>query len=132
MKWNQGCFDAAFFKDEVLLTLQFTVAGDHSLKVQYISDLKNAIEKSLDQEIKAFHHVAVVGGNASAFDNFRFKDPEGVGRPGAAWNLDFTVKTHKASPLVPKDAGELDRDQFEAAHLCDTNVYTRKRAHSDV
>ncbi|CAB9513157.1 hypothetical protein SEMRO_575_G169280.1 [Seminavis robusta] len=50
MKWNQGCFDAAFFKDEVLLTLQFTVAGDHSLKVQYISDLKNAIENSLDQE----------------------------------------------------------------------------------
>ncbi|KAG7358001.1 hypothetical protein IV203_014588 [Nitzschia inconspicua] len=130
MKWNQGCFDAAFFKDEVLLTLQFTVGGDHSLKVQYISDLKNAIENSLEKEIKAFHHVAVVGGNASAFDNFRFKDPEGVGRNGAGWNLDFTVKTHKASPLVPKDIMEPGRDQFEAAHLCDTNVYTRKRAHS--
>ncbi|KAG7341141.1 hypothetical protein IV203_023092 [Nitzschia inconspicua] len=132
MKWNQGCFDAAFFKDEVLLTLQFTVGSDHSLKVQYISDLKNAIENRLEKDIKAFHHVAVVGGNASAFDNFCFKDPEGAGRNGAGWNLDFTVKTHKASPLVPKDVMEPGRDQFEAAHLCDTNVYTRKRAHSDI
>ena len=132
MKWNQGCFDAAFFKDEVLLTLQFTVAGDHSLKVQYIRDLKNVIESSLGKEIKAFHHVAVVGGNASAFDNFRFKDPEGVGRDGPAWKRDFTLKTHKASPLVPMEVGELNGDHFEAAYLCDVDVHTRKRAHSDV
>ena len=129
MKWNQGCFDVAFFKDSTLLTLQFTVAGDHSLKIQFIRALRDAIESSPGGlEVKTCIHVGVVGGNENTFKEFIFKHPEGAGRSTSTWDLDFTVKTYKASALVVAMEGE-EQERFEATTaLGDIEVYTKKRA----
>ena len=124
MKWNQGCFDVAFFTKNTLLTLQFTVAGVHSLKVHYINALKNAIENSGGLKIKTCIHVGVVGGDDNTLNAFNFLDPEGAGR--RAWNLDFTLRTYKASELMAVDGEE--QEHLEATHLGDKEVYTNKRA----
>jgi len=124
MKWNQGCYDVAFFKGNTLLTLQFTVSGAHSLKLQYIEALKDEIERKRF-EVETFIHVGVVGGDdANAFNEFRFQDAEGGGRSKRV--LDFTVRTYKSSALISSD-GEEQEECLTATHLGDEQVYTKKR-----
>eukprot|EP00980_Cylindrotheca_fusiformis_P007995 scaffold1705_cov63-Cylindrotheca_fusiformis.AAC.1 len=60
-KWNQRCFDVAFFKKHTLMTLQFTIAETHTIKIQFIKDLRNAIEKHRGVLVNHFIHVGVVG-----------------------------------------------------------------------
>eukprot|EP00980_Cylindrotheca_fusiformis_P025762 scaffold14568_cov67-Cylindrotheca_fusiformis.AAC.1 len=60
-KWNQRCFDVAFFKKHTLMTLQFTNAETHTIKIQFIKDLRNAIEKHRGVLVNHFIHVGLVG-----------------------------------------------------------------------
>jgi hypothetical protein len=43
-QWNQGCFDAAFYFDAIVVTFQFATYP-HSLKVQYLKPLRAALLK---------------------------------------------------------------------------------------
>lgn len=40
LKWNQGCFDVAFYMNETLITIQFTVRAKHSLNLGYVRKLR--------------------------------------------------------------------------------------------
>eukprot|EP00980_Cylindrotheca_fusiformis_P020374 scaffold7403_cov122-Cylindrotheca_fusiformis.AAC.4 len=100
MKWNQGCFDFAFFKKQTLMTLQFTIAEKHTLKIQFIKDLRNAIEENSSVSVINFIHVGVVGGNDDVLRKFMFQNPEGLGRRSNGTRRDFTLKTYKSSELV--------------------------------
>eukprot|EP00980_Cylindrotheca_fusiformis_P020903 scaffold7923_cov107-Cylindrotheca_fusiformis.AAC.3 len=126
MKWNQGCFDFAFFKNHALLTLQFTVAAENTLKVQFIKDLRKAIEKNSSVSVDNFIHVGVVGGNDDVLREFRFQNPEELGRPGNGTRHDFILKTYKSSELELEIGGSRN-ESFEATPLRDYMVYTRKR-----
>ena len=124
LKWNQGCFDVAFFKSKTLLTLQFTVSADHSLKLQYIKALKEAIEvhSSGSLAVETCIHVGVVGAAAN-FTKFKFKSPEGGGR--SSWKPDFTVKAGKTSALFALK--EEQKERYSVTQLADYQVYTKKR-----
>eukprot|EP00980_Cylindrotheca_fusiformis_P004553 scaffold970_cov65-Cylindrotheca_fusiformis.AAC.2 len=129
MKWNnQGCFDVAFFKNNTLMTLQFTLASSHSLKLQYIRDLKNAIEKKnccSGTTVGSVIHVGVVGSNV--FRGFSFNDPEGLGRHSQETRQEFTLETYKSSELIVESGGRNQSESFGAIHLGNLVVYTRKR-----
>eukprot|EP00980_Cylindrotheca_fusiformis_P021564 scaffold8412_cov155-Cylindrotheca_fusiformis.AAC.1 len=124
MKWNQGCFDFAFFKKGTLMTLQFTVAAEHTLKVQFIKDLRNAIEENSSVSVNNFIHIGVVGGNDDVLREFMFQTPEGLGRRSNGTRRDFTLKTYKSSELVIQRSRN---ESFAATSLGDYEVYTRKR-----
>lgn len=48
LKWNRGCFDVAFYIDTTLVTVQFTLQEEHSLKPNYIRGLRKALmDKSM-------------------------------------------------------------------------------------
>lgn len=122
LKWNQGCFDVAFYKSRTLLTLQFAVSADHSLKLQYIKALKEALEVHSSLAVETCIHVGVVG-PAANFTNFKFKSPEGGGR--SSWNPDFTVKAGKTTALFALK--EELTESFSASPLAEYQVYTRRR-----
>eukprot|EP00980_Cylindrotheca_fusiformis_P015515 scaffold4410_cov78-Cylindrotheca_fusiformis.AAC.6 len=123
MKWNQGCFDVAFFKNDTLMTLQFTLARSHSLKLQYIRDLKNAIENCSGTSVGSVIHVGVVSNDN--VQGFNFVDIEGAGRGGSTWTSDFAVKTYKSSVL---EVAAMQDDCFETSCPCGQHdVNTKKR-----
>lgn len=76
-KWNQGCFDSAFFFDNHLVTANFTISDSHSVKVRYISMLKVALE-SLEKEIKSVTHLGIIPDEATC-RRFNFESPEDAG-----------------------------------------------------
>ena len=109
------------------MTLQFTVSPDHSLKLQYIKALKEAVEIHGSLNVKTCVHLGVVG-SAANFTDFKFKAPEGGGR--STWDLDFTVNTSKATALfVSKEEQE---DSFAATPLLNYKIYTRKRKEANL
>ena len=125
LKWNQGCFDVAFFKAGTLLTLQFTVSADHSIKLQYIKDLKEAVESHVSESVETLVHVGVVG-DSNNVANFTFKNPEGCGR--SFWTLDFSVTASKSSALF---ASQEKPENYSATTLQTYQVFTKKRHSSE-
>jgi hypothetical protein len=60
VKWNQGCFDIAFFHNGRLVTIQFTVSQKHSVKLRFVRYLKEALE-TLGKEVdETVNHIAIV------------------------------------------------------------------------
>jgi hypothetical protein len=94
LKWNQGCFDVALYNNGTLVTLQFTRQDDHSLKLQFISQLRKAI-KDTGKEVERVVHIGVVEGDVSTF---RFKAAEGTGRRGNCETV-YVVKICHTSAL---------------------------------
>jgi hypothetical protein len=94
-KWNQSCFDVAFYKEMTLFTLQVTVSKEHSLKPKYIRMLRDALVKK-GVVVKAAVHVGV----KEAKEGFQFKmDTSGTGRQGIAKEPKFTIKAYHSPPF---------------------------------
>lgn len=92
IKWNEGCFDIAFFQNSKLVTIQFTVSRKHSVKLCSIRSLKEALEalgKKVDETV---NHIAVVEGDVSLFS---FDQPEVSSGTNA-----FTVALAKSTELL--------------------------------
>ena len=95
LKWNQRCFDAAYYQDTTLITLQFTVSEEHTLKPAYIRKLRDAmVEKGAN--IDNFVHVSVSKANGFQFE----VDTAGTGRQGTTdQHPDFTINACHSVPL---------------------------------
>lgn len=104
LKWNQGFFDAAYYQDTTLITLQFTVSEEHTLKPAYIRKLRDAlVEKgaTIDNVV----HVGV-----STADSFQFEvDTAGTGRQHTKdQHPDFTINACHSGPLSKQVAVRQD------------------------
>jgi hypothetical protein len=95
LKWNQGCFDVAFYKEETLFTLHFTISSEHSLKPRFIRKLRHAlVEKGV--VVNGVVHLGVGEGDGA----FRFKnDQSGTGRQRRALEPQFLIKAYHSPPL---------------------------------
>lgn len=100
LKWNQGCFDTAFFQNSTLVTLQFTVSKEHTFKPKYIRWLRDAMSKN-GVVVDKFLHVGVADVNDFQFD----VDTAGIGRPDNTNEPEFTIKAYHSRPLVKQAAG---------------------------
>lgn len=109
-KWNQGCFDVAFFFNSILLTLHFTVSPSHSLKPVYIRRLRDALltkDPSLKLEICV--HIGVTPTGTLDF----VVGPEGTGRQREETDTaEFTIKSYSSPPLKKKN-DQFVGNQFE-------------------
>ena len=101
LKWNQACFDTAFYQNSTLVTLQFTVSEEHTFKPKYIRWLRNAL---LDNGVVVdkFIHVAVADVNYFQFD----VDTAGTGRSGGGNEPEFSISAYHSRPLVKQPAGQ--------------------------
>jgi hypothetical protein len=93
MLWNQGCFDVAiYFDDGTLVTIQFTIAKEHSLKLEYVTALRKALKDSNHAVNRAFHIGVRDEGD------LKFKSPTGT---GFVYNtFDFEVNVRASPKLV--------------------------------
>lgn len=103
-KWNQGCFDLAFYFRKHLLTVNFTISRSHSLKVQYLRFLKRALEGA-HKAVDNMTHIAVVPDEETRED-FKFDKPEGNGYDQG--DLLYNVKIGCSSKLVAHEARNLN------------------------
>ena len=104
LKWNQGCFDAADYQDTTLITLQFTVSEEHTLKPAYIRKLRDAlVEKGANTD--NFVHIGV-----STTDSFQFEvDTAGTGRQRTTdQHPDFMINVCHSGPLSKQVAVRQD------------------------
>lgn len=76
-KWNQGCFDLALFCNGQLVTLQFTTSATHSLKLQYVSQLRSALLKHGSPAGPTVFHWFVL--KEEVLDKFKHDSPMGTG-----------------------------------------------------
>jgi len=98
MKWNQGCFDVAFYQAKTLVTLQLTISPDHSLKPRFIRRLRDALLQQYNIQVESFLHVGV-----SEADNFQFKvDSAGTGKQGGEEEPEFIIHACHSPPLLKK------------------------------
>ena len=98
-KWNQGCFDAALFHDGQLLTLQFTVSLKHSLKMNFIRDLKESL-KATGKDVKKLGHIAIVKGEDA--NQFTFDEPELAGYDDESKPADFEVGLFRSGKICAR------------------------------
>lgn len=95
LKWSQGCFDVAFYKDGILITLQFTEQEKHSLKVQYVRKLRDAI-KTAGLRLDKCVHISV---REKDWTRLRFDEPGGNGRQFLDEAAEFHVHVYHSPPL---------------------------------
>ena len=97
-KWNQGSFDVAFYVKPHLFTMTFTVSESHSLKINPLRDLKDALENS-SKKVSSYTHIGVVEEKAKC-DSFSFDKAEGVGKSTA--KAEFSIRTARSLRLASK------------------------------
>lgn len=101
LKWNQGCFDVAFFMNATLITVQFTVSEKHSLKPQYIRQLRQALLDKKETVNKVLH----VGVREVDWQELEFKtDTRGMGRQVNDEAAEFEIDVCR-SPQLKEIAG---------------------------
>jgi hypothetical protein len=101
LKWNQGCFDVAFFMNATLVTVQFTVSEKHSLKPQYIRQLRQALLDKKETVNKVLH----VGVREVDWQELEFKtDTRGTGRQVNEEAAEFEIEVCR-SPQLKEIAG---------------------------
>ena len=105
-KWNQGCFDLAFYFQGHLLTVNFTISTSHSLKVQYLRLLRRALEDE-DKFVEKMTHIVVVP-DVDICERFKFDKPEGNGYEQGT-HL-FTLQVGCSSKLVAAEARNLEHN----------------------
>jgi len=96
--WNQGCFDVAFYDKSSLITMNFTVSDRHSLKIDSVLDLKDALESS-GKPVSSLNHIAVVEEKAQC-DRFGFDAIEGVDK--SVEQTLFFIHTARSQKLTAK------------------------------
>jgi hypothetical protein len=93
MLWNQGCFDVAIhFEEGTLVTIQFTISSEHSLKLAYVTALRKALKDS-DRSVQRVVHIGVR--DEGLLD---FKLPTGTGL--SRNEVDFRVNVRTSPKLV--------------------------------
>ena len=125
LKWNQGCFDVALFWGGRLVTLQFTIAASHSLKLEYVSQLRSALlPHGLDPNEKVLHWFIV---KHDVLEKFKHTTPTGTGRPSC--RLEFTVSVCKSTVFeIAKGVAE---NSFTNKAAINIEVHSnKKRDHS--
>ena len=91
LKWNQGCFDVALYSKPVLVTLQFTVSKTHSLKLEYVRELREAFS-SRGIKVETVAHIGI-----NEDGQLHWKSATGTGRGNC--EVDFTIQVNTSSPL---------------------------------
>ena len=123
-RWNQGCFDVAFYLDKHLITVNFTISKSHSLKIKPISDLRSALISS-EKEVNKLTHIAVI--QDSKFTGFKFGKPEGVGR--ATKSVLFSLNTAWSKKLrADINHNRQDNSGCYGKSLKKINVYDKWRS----
>jgi hypothetical protein len=95
LKWNQGCFDLAFYSNSTLVTLQFIVSKDHSLKLGHVRILREALITS-GNPVSSVVHIGIVP-LLDETNYFQFKAATGTGR--SVNETEFTVRVCLSSAL---------------------------------
>ena len=96
LKWNQDCFDVAFYIDATLITVQFTVQEKHSLKPNYIRRLRKAL-KDKNVVVDKVVHIGVRENN---WKEFQFtQTTAGVGKQIGKENPEFEIEVCHSPPL---------------------------------
>lgn len=122
LKWNQGCFDAAFFHDKTLYTIQFTVCKTHSLKLRYIKELVALIRKK-GIKVDGIVHIGVADHNELKFDN---PDDTNAGpdtRSSSRGEKLYIIKTGTSLPMELK----VEKSTSCTLQLQDTQMYKVRR-----
>ena len=91
LKWDQGCFDVALYSKPVLVTLQFTVSETHSLKLEYVRELREAFS-SRGINVETVAHIGI-----NEDGQLHWKSATGTGRGNC--EVDFTIQLNTSSPL---------------------------------
>ena len=121
LKWNQGCFDMALFFNGQLVTLQFTTAANHSLKLEYVSQLRSALlQHGLDPAGKVLHWFVVKDG---VLAEFKHDAPTGTGRK--SYELQFTVSVCKSTCFTIVN-GEAENNLTTTCAI-DVSVHSNKK-----
>eukprot|EP00978_Attheya_sp_CCMP212_P035348 scaffold153277_cov26-Attheya_sp.AAC.3 len=102
VKWNQGCFDIAFFHSNTLITIQFTVSPTHRVKLPFVWYLKEALEATDCVVGETVNHIATVE-DETILTNFNFIEPE-----LSSGSKAFTVALAKSSKLSEHIPGAQD------------------------
>ena len=129
-KWNQGCFDAAIYSNRTLVTVQFTTSSKHSVKFQYIRELKKACELEKGLKVDTIFHIGVNNeGNKICWD------PKS-GQGASHWDKDYEICLCSSFPLVG-DADPTQQAQKENNFRPNNDsgetvtMYHKKRKHQD-
>lgn len=104
-KWNQGCFDIAFYQNGVLVTMQFTVSEKHSMKIEYIRHLIKALEEKGANvlTLTVTHHIFVFEEEQEP-STFQFTY-EGEGYADGEPNLSIKIGKSKKLSVADDDGG---------------------------
>lgn len=95
-KWNQGCFDVAFYVNATLITIQFTLQESHSLKLQFVRKLRDALKKKNLPLYKCVH----VGVREKHWTTLQFQsDKSGTGRQTLDEEAEFVVDIYRSPPI---------------------------------
>jgi hypothetical protein len=98
MKWNQGCFDVAFYKNHKLVTIQFTISEQHDLKPIFIRRLRDTLLLKYNgaSPVTECIHIGI-----STAENLKFKvDSAGTGRQHKPDEIPmFTIQAYRSLPL---------------------------------
>lgn len=126
-KWNQGCFDVAYYSDNTLITIQFTISQTHSLKLQYLKILRDALN-TVKAKVTTVVHVAVV---KTDVEQFKFDYPQGSGKPTRNSAPAFSVGLARVAELELVDQAKdiappkwYDQQMFAAG---ESEPYSNKR-----
>ena len=129
LKWNQGCFDVAFYENEILVTLQFTVSEKHSLKLGYVRKLRAALERK-GVPLSKFVHIGV---RMKDWTEFRFEDAVGEGRQVGEEEPEFEIDICRSPPLRKTSSHGFKCDTDSGMLIYKQSLYElgRKRRRSE-
>ena len=122
-KWNQGCFDVAFYVSSSLMTMNFTISNTHSLKIDPLRDLMDALVDA-GKEVSKVTHIAVVEDKRKS-KSFSFQEPEGTGRVHET--TQFLVDIARSDKLVAQIGPRVTDQPERLGHsLGQVKVYQRE------
>ena len=100
-KWNQGCFDVAFYVENTLITVQFTLQKSHSLKPYYIRKLRDALE----EKGLLLQNCVHVGMREKDWNDMTFIwETAGTGRQKNEEAAEFVVEVCRSPPMRNSNA----------------------------
>jgi hypothetical protein len=118
LKWNQGCFDLAFYSNNILVTLQFTILDSHSLKLEHVKHFRDALVE-FGNTVDNVVHIGIVPNRQALL---KFKSPTGTGR--SYCETEFTVRVCVASELQVCEGQGTELLLLEGE---DVDVHNKKR-----
>jgi hypothetical protein len=115
LKWNQGCFDVAFYHECTLYTIQFTVSKTHTLKLRYVKELV----ASLRANGVTVEHIVHIG---VSNQDLKFNKPDDTNtgpdtRSSATGEKLYSIWIGTSPPMALKDekssSCSVERDEIQ-------------------